>query len=409
MSVSLSKFFNSINGDRMYNSVDFRDWVRNFFSNGVFQNGLSVVSNAGMNISVSSGYVHINGAVQHFGDTEFEINEAGTSYPRIDSIIVEYNNNEDVRDIVMFVQEGSYSGDNPQPVELIRNYNVYQIEIAQVMVYANSDGITQAEIVDSRDDSDRCGYVINRSDSTNVASVKSLLMTLMYAFESENTEQFNAWWSEFRNILLSGSNGMPLYIETDECSDDITEQEVMVSVIEDDIQYLSDITEDEFYYAPQCVHVADGSNGAFYLPDEYPLPSDMLLRAYSATYDDFEIAMLNVNTNPEIVNTDSYGFPAIRSDNLNFTFKGSYIYVENMYALRRMSGTYYNPTFFYDDEYGAWKLSEVGIDYIKSYGFYAYTDSTSNTYLAFNDKDTAITDVNDNVNFGYLTYVRQNS
>ena len=59
-----SCFFNSINGDRVYNAYRFAEYFASFITNGVFPNpsiGFQVISDEGMKIKISPGKAWING------------------------------------------------------------------------------------------------------------------------------------------------------------------------------------------------------------------------------------------------------------------------------------------------------------------------------------------------------------
>ena len=59
-----ANFYNSRNGDRVYNADSMSEWLLPFFTTGVFNNCFAVTATGdGMNISVGGGYVNIKGKV----------------------------------------------------------------------------------------------------------------------------------------------------------------------------------------------------------------------------------------------------------------------------------------------------------------------------------------------------------
>lgn len=62
-----ANFYNSRNGDRVYNADSMSEWLLPFFTTGVFNNCFAVTATGdGMNISVGGGYVNIKGKTKHF-------------------------------------------------------------------------------------------------------------------------------------------------------------------------------------------------------------------------------------------------------------------------------------------------------------------------------------------------------
>ena len=52
-----ANFYNSRNGDRVYNADSMSEWLLPFFTTGVFNNCFAVTATGdGMNISVGGGY-----------------------------------------------------------------------------------------------------------------------------------------------------------------------------------------------------------------------------------------------------------------------------------------------------------------------------------------------------------------
>ena len=59
-------FWNSDNADRVYDADSFSNWLKKFFTTGVFSGDLMVTPAGGMSLSVSPGYCNIEGKVRIF-------------------------------------------------------------------------------------------------------------------------------------------------------------------------------------------------------------------------------------------------------------------------------------------------------------------------------------------------------
>ena len=149
-------FFNSVNNDRVYDAADVARFLSKFFTNGIFNNSLAVSANDNMTVSVATGQANING--YGYENTEIlalDIDEADSELNRIDSVIVRLDLTN--RQITAMVLQGQYATTPSQP-SIIRNGNVYDLRLANILVSAGVTRITTDDITDTRFSSD-CGNV----------------------------------------------------------------------------------------------------------------------------------------------------------------------------------------------------------------------------------------------------------
>lgn len=203
-------FWDSVNADRVYNASSFEEWLRKFFTTGVFNGELQVTEDNGMNIQVATGYANLNGKVRFFDVVNsFTIEPANGQYPRIDTVVVERNDTD--RDITMKVVKGTYSGINPQPTPPVRSGGVYQIVLANVLVNAGVTSITQADITDKRADNTVCGWVVGTVDRVDVEQMTA-----------QAQADFETWFERMKDQLDSDAAGH-LQNEIDGLATDIDE------------------------------------------------------------------------------------------------------------------------------------------------------------------------------------------
>lgn len=187
-------FWNSVDSDRLYDADSFSEWLRKFFTTGVFDGELQVTSAGGMDVSVSAGYANVEGKVRFFDSaTKLTLATAGATYPRIDTIVVERNDTD--RKITIKAITGTYSA-NPTATAPVRANNVYQIVLAQIYVAAGATAITQAAITDTRKDTSLCGIV--------AATVKNPDFGQWYA---QNEAQFSEWFAGMKDQLTTDAAG----------------------------------------------------------------------------------------------------------------------------------------------------------------------------------------------------------
>lgn len=172
-------FWNSVGEDRLYDADSFSEWLQKFFTNGVFANELEVKATTGLKIAVSKGYANIGGKVRFFDETNyFTLTPANTSYPRIDTVVIERNNTN--REITMKLVVGDLSGNNPAPTLPVRNSSIHQLVLAEIYLPAGATKITQANIKDKRADSSVCGFVKGTVEELDVSQLVSQLNAKFY-------------------------------------------------------------------------------------------------------------------------------------------------------------------------------------------------------------------------------------
>lgn len=203
-------FWDSFNGDRVYNASSFEEWLRKFFYTGVFNGDLEVTATDSMVVEVGTGYCNVEGKVRNFDQSQqFTISPANGTYPRIDTVVIERNDTN--REITMKVVTGQYSGDNPQPTAPVRTGGIYQIVLANIHVDAGITELTQANIEDTRPNQELCGWVVGTVDAIDVEQLTA-----------QAQADFMAWFDEMKGQLSEDAAGH-LQLEIDEINTEITQ------------------------------------------------------------------------------------------------------------------------------------------------------------------------------------------
>lgn len=188
-------FWNSVNGDRLYDADAFSEWLRKFFTNGVFANELQVNASSGMGVTVGTGYVNINGKVRLFNTAApLTLAKAGSTYPRIDTIVVECNYTD--RKITLKAVTGAYSGDTPTATAPVRTATAYQLVLAEIYVAAGATSITQSNITDKRTDTSVCGIVAGTVKEMDISQVVAQMES-----------SFGIWFDRMKGQLTTDAAG----------------------------------------------------------------------------------------------------------------------------------------------------------------------------------------------------------
>lgn len=148
--------------DRPSSAEDLRELYKTFFSNGVFlneENAFQVTPGDGMNVIVAGGKCGIEGTVGYEAAPRgLAIQASSTTDDRIDTVVLRWNNNAEVRNIDLYVKTG-FAQSVPVRPTLTRSESVWELGISDIFVAKNSGAISTARITDTRLQTDRCGAV----------------------------------------------------------------------------------------------------------------------------------------------------------------------------------------------------------------------------------------------------------
>lgn len=148
--------------DREYDSRDLTDYLKRFFTDGVFMEPSTslrvLAASSGLSVTMQEGAALINGcSIETDAAVSFAIGTAHASLPRIDRVVVRWNLLE--RKMEFAIKAGTPAA-TPQAPDLSRTGNVYELSLARVYVPAGASSLTQDRITDERLDSTVCGSVV---------------------------------------------------------------------------------------------------------------------------------------------------------------------------------------------------------------------------------------------------------
>jgi hypothetical protein len=159
-----------------------------------------------MEIVVSPGLCNIQGAIKKFGeDTTITVASANATMNRIDTIVARLDLNSDYRDIGLFIIQGTPASVPTRP-ELTRNTSVYEIALADITIKANATSITQANISDTRLDTNRCG-IISAIAEFDTTELYNQIQTDLKEFQESNELDFEQWFQIMKDQLSEDAAG----------------------------------------------------------------------------------------------------------------------------------------------------------------------------------------------------------
>lgn len=187
---SYDYFWNS-NSDRYYDAESMGDWLRPFFKNGVFNGQMQVTANDNMSVTIAAGYGYINGKHRHFlTPTTLDIETASGTLDRIDSVILRRNDTE--RRIYLLIEKGG-NAKSPVAPAPTRDGAIYDLKLAEIHITAGTVKITQAEITDTRMNSDVCGWVMATSKEIDFSQITAQFQAFFSQYQEDVAQEFNSY------------------------------------------------------------------------------------------------------------------------------------------------------------------------------------------------------------------------
>lgn len=210
-----SGFFNAnlVNGefDRVYLAEHFAKYFSSFIGNGVFggkSNELMVTqaTNSGMKVEVLSGMGWINGFwYENDSNLSLDISVADGVLNRVDNIVLRFGRLE--REVKLEVVRGTPASNAVAPA-LRRDNDYYDLKLAEVSITAGKINITQADITDTRLNSEVCGFVVGVVKQFDTQEFGRQIDGYIANFTEEYNNYiadfvatYKAYLSEYKNFL----------------------------------------------------------------------------------------------------------------------------------------------------------------------------------------------------------------
>ena len=159
--------------DRIYFAEDFARYFKQFLRNGIYPNpstNLQVQTlNSNMVITVKKGAAFIEGyTYANTEDMEVLVDTANASYNRKDIIVVQLDLVN--REILTKYKPGTASA-NPITPSIIRTSDIYELQLAEILVRSGTQSILETDITDTRLNTEKCGVVaglVQQIDTTTI-------------------------------------------------------------------------------------------------------------------------------------------------------------------------------------------------------------------------------------------------
>lgn len=207
-------YFNSVDGDRVYNADQMSRYFDGLVSNGVYLNvgdAFKVVASGdGLSVNVKTGRGIIDCKWVNSDAVEtINLNEADVSKPRYTAITLRLSYTD--RLIALGFHDGSPTS-NPQKPEPLRTAENYELILAYVLVPAGATSISQAQIEDTRASKRLCGWVSGLIDQVDTDQLfdqfntaYQFMLQQMTEWQARQQAQYEEWFSTLTQDLTVGA------------------------------------------------------------------------------------------------------------------------------------------------------------------------------------------------------------
>lgn len=191
-------FYDSVNGDRKYNSTQMSSIFDGIIEDGVFAtigSAMAVTADSGLTVKVGTGRAWFN-HTWTLNDAVFSITaeESELLLDRIDAVVLEINFNEDVRANSIKIIKGTPASYPVNP-EMTNNDSVHQYPLCYIYRKADSTEITQADIT-------------NTIGTTECPFVTGILKAVAIdEFISQWKTEFDLWFEGLKQQLSGDAAG----------------------------------------------------------------------------------------------------------------------------------------------------------------------------------------------------------
>lgn len=201
-------FFNSVNGDRVYNADQMSEYFNGLVSDGVYEevgDGLQVVPHSGMTVNVSTGRAIVRSKwLENDAALTVDITQAHPTLNRYTAVIIRLDVTN--REITITTKDGTAAASPAKP-SMTDNVTTKELCLAYVYIKAGATSITAANIQDMRSSS-KCGWVtglVKQVDTSTLfdqytAAYEENLAD-MQDWEAYQKAQFEAWFETLTEQL----------------------------------------------------------------------------------------------------------------------------------------------------------------------------------------------------------------
>lgn len=207
-----SGFFNSVNGDRLYNADQMSHIFEGLITDGVYESvgeKLAVQPNSGMTIQIATGRGWFGKRwVNNDSEYTLTVENSDVILKRYVAVVIKVDSTDAVRDAVPYLKYGEFAT-NPEKPIMTRTETVKEYCLAYIYVGAGVSEITASAIEDTRANESLCGWVTGLITQISTATLFAQYDAIFKEFMSAETTGFNEWFENLQ-VTLDGNTATQL-------------------------------------------------------------------------------------------------------------------------------------------------------------------------------------------------------
>lgn len=191
-------YFDSVSGDRVYTADQMSQYFKGLITDGVYQsvgNSMYVTAAGGMTVSVAAGRAIIKSKWAELDAAEtLNITGADSTNPRWTAVCLTLDTSN--RLIKLETVDGAAAANPVRPTK-----GANSLILAYIYVAGGATAITQANIYDTRPDSDLCGWITSVVQTLDTSTLYQQWYDAYAAVMQNMVDQWDAWFHDISEQL----------------------------------------------------------------------------------------------------------------------------------------------------------------------------------------------------------------
>lgn len=178
-----SGFFNSVNGDRVYNAQDMSEMFKGLITDGIYESvgdKLAVQPSSGMVIQIATGRGFFN---SHWVDNSTPylttLEPADVTLNRYAAVCIRVDDSDSGRTAEPVIKYSDYATEPVKPT-MERSDTINEYCLGYIYISAGATEITASDIEDTRSNTDLCGWVTGLIEQVDTKTMYTQWEALFY-------------------------------------------------------------------------------------------------------------------------------------------------------------------------------------------------------------------------------------
>lgn len=187
-------FFNSVNGDRLFNAQQMSEIFEGLITDGVYESvgdKMAVQPNSGMTIQIATGRGWFGKHwVNNNSEYTLTISSSDVILNRYVAVCIKVDESDSVRSATPYLKYSDFASSPVKP-EMTRTESVKEYCLAYIYQKAGATTITAKDIEDTRPDTSLCGWVTGLIEQLSSATLFDQFTAIFYDWFENLTDKIN--------------------------------------------------------------------------------------------------------------------------------------------------------------------------------------------------------------------------